>query len=67
MASEAVPSTDHRGWLPSSFVAIGEDDQGRRRAYAPAEIFEKVEGCGVRPVNVLEDEHCRRPAVLQFA
>ena len=47
-------------------VAVGQDDQRRRAADPPAEIFEQIERRRVCPMHVLEYEHGRLLAALQL-
>ena len=62
-----MPSTDHNGVASVQLVvAVGQDDQRRRAANPPAEIFEQIERRRIGPVHVLEDEHGRLLAALQL-
>ena len=47
-------------------VAVGQDDQRRRAANPPAQIFEQIERRRIGPVHVLEDEHGRLLGALQL-
>jgi hypothetical protein len=45
-------------------IAVGENEERRQAANAAAEIFEKVEGRGIRPVDILKHEHRRQGRCL---
>ena len=48
-------------------VPIGEKDESGQWANSPAEIFEQIKRRGIRPMNILEDEHRRLFPALQLA